>query len=639
MTEHSSPPNEIASEANEQPQGNDKINKACETCRSSKLRCIVEEDSPDGICKRCRDTSRLCVFKAPRVRQRRKLHVDARVAELERQLRALRMQLHQAQHSGPTNISSLTPPDAGGLRFEAPVTPASWPRKSATVNEDLILHVEAVGHSPTRASPNPERVVRSIAASSDDVVERHVLSWEEADRLVEVYFDGLAIHYPFVTLPAYRSTEKLRTERPVTFLAILAAASVTAGHDLNTALNHELLALLARRIMLDGEHTLDLVQAITVVTIWYAPLDKFESLRHYQFAHLAATIAMDIGLGDESQDSGEEDIDEEGWDRRRTLLGIYHLCTGISVTTGRPKMLRFTPYKQKCIDLFKARRDLSYQDRWFIAWVELQRISEVGADIFFTKAMDLSDPKNQILVNDFCKKLDFWRDDHGLHLNDHDLEDFRPPFRVRPLDAPAPPSARLTPFVTRTFMALVETVHSALEAFLQFDAVNLLAAPIVSYYFQAFHQMLQGATDSEARRTPSKFWAIIRRMERWWLLQVQHATKEAGDLRPFAKMQPSAACHSHSLPKTKASSDLRDSPKDSESGQSERPQDVVTPEQQIPGLSVHSELDLDRGNTPILEENWVMDMDQDPASFLTPEIDWALFDGHGMLDTSVLADT
>ncbi|KXS96103.1 hypothetical protein AC578_7773 [Pseudocercospora eumusae] len=550
------------------------------------------------------------------------------------------------------------------------------------------------------ASQTPERVVRSIAGTSDDVVERNILSWEEADRLVEVYFDGLAIHYPFVTLPAYRSTEKLRAERPVTFLAILAAASVTAGYDLNTALNHELLALLARRIMLEGEHTLDLVQAITVVTIWYAPLDKFESLRHYQFAHLAATIAMDIGLGDESQDSGDEDIDEEGWDRRRTLLGIYHLCTGISVTTGRPKMLRFTPYKQKCIDLFKARRDLSYQDRWFIAWVELQRISEVGADMFFTKALDISEPKNQALVNEFCKKLDFWRDDHGLHLNgaleihyhytrsmvlcvvlyvDHDLEDFRPPFRVRPLDASVPPSARLTPFVTRTVMALVETIHSALDAFLQFDAVNLLAAPIVyyirtlhpftillmldmasrrpeneigkildennlkvSYYFQAFHQMLQGATDSEARRTPSKFWAIIKRMESWWLLQVQHATKEADDLRPFAKMQPSAASYSHSLPKTnttKARSDLCRPSKESVSEQLERPQDIITPKAQVPGLLAHSQLDIDRGNTSLLEENWVMDMDQDPASFLMPEIDWALFEGQGVLDTSVLSDT
>ncbi|KXT13453.1 hypothetical protein AC579_4240 [Pseudocercospora musae] len=704
MEEHISPTNEIASDVIEQPGGNrttnnDKINKACESCRSSKLRCIVEEDSPDGICKRCRDTSRLCVFKAARVRQRRKLHVDARVAELERQLRALRVQLHQAQQATSTNISSWTPPAAGGLRFEAPVTPASWPGKSATVNEDLILHDE-VGRSFDLASQTPGRVVRSIAGTSDDVVERNILSWQEADRLVEVYFDGLAIHYPFVTLPAYRSTEKLRAERPVTFLAILAAASVTAGHDLNTALNHELLALLARRIMLEGEHTLDLVQAITVVTIWYAPLDKFESLRHYQFAHLAATIAMDIGLGDEGQDNGEEEIDEEGWDRRRTLLGIYHLCTGISVTTGRPKMLRFTPYKQKCIDLFKARRNLSYQDRWFIAWVELQRISEVGADMFFTKALDISEPKNQTLVNDFCKKLDFWRDDHGLHLNgaleihyhytrsmvlcvvlyvDHDLEDFRPPFRVRPLDAQAPPSAKLTPFVTRTVMALVDTIHSALDAFLQFDAVNLLAAPIVyyirtlhpftillmldmvsrrpeneigkildentlkvSYYFQAFHQMLQGATDSEARRTPSRFWAIIKRMERWWLLQVQHSTKEADDLRPFAKMQPSGASHSHSLPKTEtaqASPDLRHPSKDSESERLERRHNVVTPKTQVPGLLAHSQLDIDRGITPLLEENWVMDMDQVPASFLMPEIDWALFEGQGALDTSTLVDT
>lgn len=165
----------------------------------------------------------------------------------------------------------------------------------------------------------------------------------------------------------------------------------------------------------------------------------------------------------------------------------------------------------------------------------------------------------------------------------------------------------------------------------------------VSYYFQAFHQMLQGATDSEARRTPSKFWAIIKRMESWWLLQVQHATKEADDLRPFAKMQPSAASHSHSLPKTntaKASPDLLRHSEGSESEKLERPQNIVPPSKaHDPGLLAHGQLDIDRGITPLLEENWVMDMDQDPASFLMPEIDWALFDGQGVLDTSTLGDT
>lgn len=497
MEEETEQPNETSPNETEQQQTN--LNKACEACRGSKLRCIIEPNSPDGSCKRCIATRRACIYKAPRVRQRRKLHVDARVAELERQLRSLRLQLHQAQHGPSLSRAgpSLAAPVTSTLRFEAPVTPASWPRKTTAVSEDLIPNHKA-NHSH-QDTPDKD-VVKSIDNPSDDVVQRNILRWNEADRLVQIYLADFATHYPFVTLPCFTDTESFRRNRPATFLAVLAAASVTSSLELNRTLNHELLAFLARRIMLEGEHNLDVVQAMIIMTIWYAPMDKFESLRHYQFAHLAATIAMDQGIGDKSSEARDERISDD-LDRRRTLLGIYLLCAGISVTTGRPKMLRFTDYMQRCIGRLKSQHYISPQDQWFLAWVELQRLTETAADVFFTTPTDISKPANQQAVVEFCRKLEDWRDDLAIKLEgsleihyhyvraivlcvclyvDHDMTDFRPPFRVRPLDAPAPPPAPLTPFLARTTIALIETVQSALGAFLSFNSVTLLAAPMVS---------------------------------------------------------------------------------------------------------------------------------------------------------------
>lgn len=399
-----------------QAQAQANLNKACESCRQSKLRCIVEESSPDGTCKRCLATARECVFKAPRVRQRRKIHADARVAELEKQLRALRLQLDLAQQR-PSDGNPVGPATAATtLRFEAPVTPASWPRKSDPRAKDLVPY------ESDQSSTSPQhRVELKLPECSgtyvDDVIARKIITWEEAEHLVQIYLEYFASVYPFVVLPSFTTADALRKERPATFLAILAAASVTRTAELNKILNNELLVMVARRTMVEGEHNLDLVQAMIVMTIWYEPLDKFESLRHYQSAHLAATIATDIGLGDDPIDNTGAPPSREDLDRSRTLLAIYLLCTGISVTTGRTNMLRFDSYKQKCIDRLKSQVHMLDTDRWFVAWVDLNRLTEEGGEMFFYKPTDISRVENQSKISTFIKTLDDWRENIQFELN------------------------------------------------------------------------------------------------------------------------------------------------------------------------------------------------------------------------------
>ncbi|KAF2160557.1 hypothetical protein M409DRAFT_28941 [Zasmidium cellare ATCC 36951] len=667
----------------EERQQQTNLNKACEACRGSKLRCIIDPTSSDGSCKRCVATGRTCVYKAPRVRQRRKVHVDVRVAELERQLRSLRMQLHQAQHGLASSPPAANPgpPVTSTLRFEAPVTPASWPKKATAASDDLIPN-DRVHRSPPD-TPD-EEIVQSINAPCDDVVQRQILTWENADRLVHVYLTDFATHYPFVCLPCFTDTETFRRNRPATFLAVVAAASGTSSPKLNKILCHELLALLAKRIMLEGEHNLDIIQAMIIMTIWYTPMEKFESLRQYQFAHLAATIAMDIGLGDESAAADNENISDD-LDRRRTLLSIYMLCTGISVQTGRPKMLRFTNYMQRCIDRLKSQDSISHQDQWFLAWVELQRLTETAADVFFTTPTDISLPANQQAVAEFCHKLDEWRHDLPINLEgaleihyhyvrsmvlcvclyvDHDLADFRPPFRVRALNRQAAPSAPMTPFLARTTIALVETVHSAIDAFLSFSSIELLAAPMIYYirtlhplsillmldiacrrpenemakiidqdtlrvgeYFHALQRMLS-PYESETQRTPAKFLAIIKRMETWWQSQSEQSSDHARDLRPFAKLtvpneqHTSPATTENSTSPVESFNDI-----DSSHFAGRMPMGAANNLRTDAQTSSFDESSL-------FMDNWVFDMDQDPASLLMPEIDWSLFESPVLLNAN-----
>lgn len=73
----------------EQSHNRATLNKACEYCRALKVRCFPEPGSSSSTCQRCVRSQRVCIFAPPQSRKQRK-RTDARVAELERDMKALR---------------------------------------------------------------------------------------------------------------------------------------------------------------------------------------------------------------------------------------------------------------------------------------------------------------------------------------------------------------------------------------------------------------------------------------------------------------------------------------------------------------------------------------------------------------------
>src|SRR3954464_13230078 len=75
-------------------------NRACDACRQHKVRCLPDDStsSSSKTCQRCFRTDRRCVFTVPQKRKQRK-RTDTRVAELEREVQAMRA-LFEGQKSG-----------------------------------------------------------------------------------------------------------------------------------------------------------------------------------------------------------------------------------------------------------------------------------------------------------------------------------------------------------------------------------------------------------------------------------------------------------------------------------------------------------------------------------------------------------
>ena len=153
----------------------------------------------------------------------------------------------------------------------------------------------------------------------------------------------MAIHLPAVMFSSETTAEEVRKETPILFLSILVAASVgMTGLKMQQELAQVLLGAFADRVIRHTEKSIPLIQALLVATIWYRPPTRYDQMNFYQLTHIAAVMAIDIGMGKKLPPSRRKQMregnelylashyrttaDTDSVEARRTWLGCYFLC-------------------------------------------------------------------------------------------------------------------------------------------------------------------------------------------------------------------------------------------------------------------------------------------------------------------------
>ncbi|KAJ9615463.1 hypothetical protein H2200_001538 [Cladophialophora chaetospira] len=356
----------------------------------------------------------------------------------------------------------------------------------------------------------------------DDATTRGLVSPADAEELFNRFVSHYMPEFPLVVFPAGTTSEDIRASKPTLFLAVIAAASGSSNQSLFRALNVDLLKEFAQKIMISSLKDLELVQAMLVMAAWYFPPDRFEDLKHYQYIHMAATMAMDIGLGevlsanapstDKTQALShgspasvvEADAVEVG--RYRTILSCYLLCAGVSMSMDRENMLKFTPFMNRSLSYLRDSPYAATTDKKLTAWVDLQHLSEEVADAFRrdrTDAVSLENPQVRIEVEQMSQNFERWwesvdkniLDDSILiayHYNkariyevilygDCKLEDLRPPFLIRSRRNITAHQRALTPAYTRTMFNLIQETQRCIGTFLGMGIEAVRSAPVMHY--------------------------------------------------------------------------------------------------------------------------------------------------------------
>jgi hypothetical protein len=461
--------------------------RACEACRGLKVRCEPDPNNLDGPCKRCAKANRNCVVTVPSRKRQKK--TDSRVAELEKKIDALTASLQASKSAsgsaahGSENgldheaLNAQTRPNPyqqvtnGGYvspfvgrpdgRINSnewtgfPKAPEFHSRKASAppmvVAGQKRKHFESRNYSTTSESPSSIGGIarKSVDSSSTqhhyglgesiaelqkppqtheyaDVVDKGEITVEMATQCFNCYVEKMAPHMPAVVFPPGTTAAEVRKTKPTLFLAIISAASGSQDPKSQRKLTKEVMSIFAERIICNGEKTLELIQALHVSTLWYWPPEHFEELKFYQLIHIAAVMAIDIGMGKKSKTKKTRIAelwrdhpwrrtpypDPETTEARRAWLASYFMCCNASMGLRRPNLIRWTPFMDDCVDFLENSPEALPSDKVLCQWVRSQHIAEeIGTQFSMddsTAKVSIGDSKVQYALKGFERDLEKW---------------------------------------------------------------------------------------------------------------------------------------------------------------------------------------------------------------------------------------
>lgn len=147
-----------------------------------------------------------------------------------------------------------------------------------------------------------------------------------AQQVFYHFVNSVAPKCPLVVFAAGTPPEFVRETRPLLFLSILSVAS--SGYcsvEKQTELALESKRALADRAMVQRDKSLEIVQSLQVVCLWYRAIDGHKELKLAQLVQVTVTMAMGLGL-----DRLLQPVDDPQtlWDRaegQRAWLGCFLL--------------------------------------------------------------------------------------------------------------------------------------------------------------------------------------------------------------------------------------------------------------------------------------------------------------------------
>ncbi|PSR82704.1 hypothetical protein BD289DRAFT_353307, partial [Coniella lustricola] len=528
--------------------------RACEACRGLKVRCEPDPNNPDGACKRCAKAGRNCIVTQPTRKRQKK--TDSRVAELEKKIDALTASLTATKAAQAGHPIPGMPDGAGGIIYGGGMDASrGWSTVNAAMQREtpslarsqnqspyaeggsmayappMVLAGQKRKYTETRESvddaPTPSVAPSAFDTRSheySDIVDRGIITAERASILFDRYNYQMAPHLPAVVFPREMTVGELRKTKPILFLAVMSAAS-SEFPNVQRVIVKELMQVFADKIMMTGEKSVELVQALNISVVWYWPPEHFEELKFYELVHMAAIMAIDLGLGKRKSRRGKQTgptwrdhpfrkhppPDPTTIEARRTWLMCYFLTTNTAMALHRPFLLRWTSFMSECLDVLESSPEAAPTDKYFCHLVRTHQLAEeIGFQFCMddsTIAINLADYMTQHKVRGFERELEKHRQEvarelmqpslkfsfHTINLYMHELalqnepaDAFKAPFAAETLRDSLINTAALTPAYTNALAACLTAIDGIFETFFSMHPSSIRCLPVFNFVRVAY---------------------------------------------------------------------------------------------------------------------------------------------------------
>ncbi|KEF60297.1 uncharacterized protein A1O9_05148 [Exophiala aquamarina CBS 119918] len=306
--------------------------RACLSCRANKSRCIAvrNEDS----CHACLKAFRQCVMPGP---TKPRVGTAQRVGKLERKIERLTNALLSQQQQRRGSIDSETGDDdrsEGDVR--SPRRASSQPSGSYDSARYFPSDRIFPGEGPQTSAPVFAFNIGSPEFTSvKHVTGLDIVSKSTGTTLFNHWKANISSLSPAVVLATSSDADTIRARKPLLFLAIATVASASVQPCLQSPLVKVLTRDLAERILVVGEKSLELVQAIVAYADNFFPADNARASAFTKYIHCALSICIYLGLdkgriGDHIKDYAEALEWERAW------LGCYYIASCNAALFGHP---------------------------------------------------------------------------------------------------------------------------------------------------------------------------------------------------------------------------------------------------------------------------------------------------------------
>ncbi|KAI1500638.1 hypothetical protein F5X99DRAFT_385440 [Biscogniauxia marginata] len=374
-----------------------KMSYACEACRAAKVKC--QSGSQPGICKRCSEFKRECIFRTgPRTRRPKasSSRSDAQVPpppppgpsqtfSIDFSMPAAeepRVDFDDLRQRHENFIEDLVPSYSSEEDDEYEDELGSFNSNAARENTFDFNDLSS-GAIPTPSSTMSASSGKPGSAADSRRPMRNLgikpqFNLDSATRLLSS-FAAMLPHYPLMVLPADGDIDVrfMAKDAPFVLLAILAVTSCSSSLQGYSLYDEEFRKVLGLKFVAGGERSLELLQGLLIYCSWYPFHLRPKNRQMFQYLRMAVDIVRDLELDQESDMadllSQDPRTRETNLQNIRAFLACYYSISACSWAWAKPLELRYTPWMAQCCEALEQLSDLD-QDHTLVWLVRLQYI-------------------------------------------------------------------------------------------------------------------------------------------------------------------------------------------------------------------------------------------------------------------------